>query len=306
MSAASSAPGGEARLALTAGIGCYLAWGFFPLVFQLLGRLGVAPGEMLAHRMLWALPVALGLVLHARQGPEALAVWRKPKTLAWLALSSALVAANWLIFIWAVNNGRILQTSLGYYINPLVLMALGAWLFHERLDRISYVAIGIAAAGVAVQTVALGGLPIVSLSLALSFAGYGVVRKHVEVEAQTGLFVECVIFALPALAYALWLGAHGQSHFLHGAATTAWLVFCGPMTALPLALFAWAARRMALSAMAFIQFLTPTMTFFLGVGQGEPFTPRRAAAFALIWAGAAVFLLGAWRRTRNLRRVQAA
>ncbi|HEY3695672.1 EamA family transporter RarD [Phenylobacterium sp.] len=301
MSAPSSAPGGDPRLALTAGVACYFVWGFVPVVFQILGGLGVPPGEILAHRMVWALPVALGLVLAARQGPQAAAVWRNARVVGWLAVSSALISVNWLVFIWAVNHGRILDTSLGYYINPLVLMALGAWLFHERLDRISYLAMALAAAGVAAQAVAIGGLPLVSITLALSFAGYGVVRKKVEVEAQTGLLVECTLLAPPALGFVVWLQSTGQAHFQDSPATAGWLMFCGPMTALPLTLFAWAARRMPLSAMAFMQFMTPTITFALGVWQGEPFTPARAVSFALIWTGAAVFLFGAWRRPRSVR-----
>jgi chloramphenicol-sensitive protein RarD len=301
MSAPSSAPSGEPRLALTAGICCYFVWGFMAVIFQVLGRLGVRPGEILANRMLWALPMALGFVAAARQGGHAAAVWRNPRALGWLAVSSALISVNWLVFIWAVNHGRILDTSLGYYINPLVLMALGAWLFHERLDRISYIAMGLATAGVAAQALALGSLPLISIVLALTFAGYGVVRKRVEVEAQTGLFIECCLLAAPALAYMVWLEAAGRAHFQDSPATAAWLIFCGPVTAVPLVLFSWAARRMPLSAMAFIQFLTPTMTFALGVYQGEAFTPARAVSFALIWSGAAVFLFGAWRRTRNVR-----
>jgi len=305
MSAPSSAPGGDPRLALTAGVGCYLIWGLVPVVFQALGALHVGPGEILAHRMVWSLPVALVLVLVARQGGQALALRRKPKTVAWLALSAGLITVNWLTFIWAVNHHRILDTSLGYYINPLVNMALGAVLFRERLDRIGYVAVGLAVAGVAVQTIALGGPPLISLVLALSFSGYGVVRKQVPVDAQTGLFVECLLLAPPALVYIAWLEATGQARFEHSLGAAALLLFCGPLTALPLALFSWAARRMTLSALAFVQFLTPTMTFALGVSQGEPFTAVRAASFGLIWAGVAVFLIGAWSRARRLRQALA-
>jgi chloramphenicol-sensitive protein RarD len=297
-----SAPGGEARLALTAGFFCYLIWGLVPVVFQALGALRVGPGEILAHRMIWALPIAFGLVVAARQQKQALALRRQPRTLAWLALSAALITVNWLVFIWAVNHHRILDTSLGYYINPLVNMALGAILFRERLDRLGYAAVALATAGVAVAAIDLGGLPLISLALALTFSGYGVVRKQVSVDAQTGLLAECLFLAPFALAGLVWLEVTGQSRFEHSWTAAALLIACGPLTALPLALFSWAARRMTLSALAFVQFLTPTITFFLGVSQGEPFSEARAASFALIWAGVAVFLFGAWRRSRLLRQ----
>jgi chloramphenicol-sensitive protein RarD len=295
---APSASGGEARLALTAGVGCYLIWGLVPVVFQMLGALRVGPGEILAHRMVWALPVAFVLVLAARQGADALALRRQPRTLAWLALSAGLITINWLVFIWAVNHHRILDTSLGYYINPLLNMALGALLFGDRLGRLGYVAVGLATVGVVVAAVDLGGVPLISLALALTFTGYGVVRKQVSVDAQTGLLAECLILAPPALAFMIWLEATGQARFEHSLPAALLLLACGPLTALPLAMFAWAARRMPLSALAFVQFITPTITFGLGVSQGEPFSSLRAASFALIWAGVAVFLFGAWRRTR--------
>ena len=295
-----SASGGEARLALTAGVGCYLIWGFLPVVFQILGALGVGASEILVHRVVWALPVAFVLVLAARQGADVLALRRQPKTVAWLALSAGLITINWLVFIWAVHHHRILDTSLGYYINPLLNMALGALMFGDRLGRLGYVAVGLATAGVAVAAVALGGLPLISLALALTFTGYGVVRKQISVDAQTGLLAECLLLAPPALAYMIWLEATGQARFEHSVPAALLLLACGPLTAVPLAMFAWAARRMPLSALAFVQFLTPTITFGLGVSQGEPFSSLRAASFALIWAGVAVFLFGAWRRTRVL------
>jgi chloramphenicol-sensitive protein RarD len=302
---APSASGGEARLALTAGVGCYLIWGLVPVVFQMLGALRVGPGEILAHRMVWALPVAFVLVLAARQGADALALRRQPKTLAWLALSAGLITINWLTFIWAVNHHRILDTSLGYYINPLLNMALGALLFGDRLGRLGYVAVGLATAGVAIAAIDLGGLPVISLALALTFTGYGLVRKQVSVDAQTGLLAECLLLAPFGLAYVVWLEATGQARFEHSLPAALLLLACGPLTALPLALFAWAARRMPLSALAFVQFLTPTITFGLGVSQGEPFSNLRAASFALIWAGVAIFLFGAWRRTRRLAQAAA-
>lgn len=298
-------PGGSPRLALGAGIGCYLIWGFVPLVFQVLGHRGVGPWEILAQRTFWAIPAAGVFVLAARQGGQVAAVFRTPKTLAWLALSALLIATNWSTFIWAVNSGKLLETSLGYYITPLINMAAGALLFRERIGRLGQLAMALALAGVAVQAVALGHLPWVALVLAVSFGGYGIVRKQVAADAQTGLFVECLLLGAPGLLYVLWLQAQGGGHFTADPVTAAWLVACGPITALPLVLFSWAARRIPLSAMGFLQFIGPTISFAIGLVEGEAFTPLRAVSFGFIWAGAGVYAFGAWKRSRALARAAA-
>lgn len=227
------ASGGDPRLALSAGVLCYLIWGFVPLAFQTIGRHGVGPWEILAQRIVWSVPAAAVFVLLAGQARQVAEVLRRPRVLAWLGLSSLLISINWVVFISAVTDGRLLETSLGYYINPLVNMAAGALLFRERIDRIGYVAIGLALVGVVFQAAALGHLPWVSLILAFSFAGYGVVRKQVAADAQTGLLVECLILSLPSLAFIGWLHVQAQSHFTQDLTTTAWLIASGPITAVP-------------------------------------------------------------------------
>ena len=299
MSSSSSASG-ESRLALGAGIACYLIWGFVPLAFQVIHGLGVGPWETLAERIVWSLPAALIFVLVARQGRQVLNALRNPKVLGWLAVSSVLIAVNWGVYITAVTTGHLLEASLGYYINPLVNMAAGALLFRERIDRIGQAAIALALVGVAIQTAALGHLPVVALILAFSFGGYGIVRKQVAADAQTGLFIECLVLGLPSLAFIVWLQAQGGGHFGATPATTFWLIASGPITAVPLVLFSWAARRIPLSAMGFLQFIAPTIAFVIGVLQGEAFTPARAVSFVFIWLGAVVFLYGAWRRSRTV------
>ncbi len=286
--------------ALAAGLACYLIWGFLPLLLQAAAREGAGAWEVLAHRILWGAPMALVFVLAAKQGREALKVFANARLMGWLILSAALIAVNWSIFIWAVNSGRVLESSLGYYVTPLINMAAGALLFRERIDRIGAVAIGFAIVGVAVQAVALGHLPIISLALGFSFGTYGIVRKHAPVAAQTGLLIECLLLAPLSLGYVLWLASHGQGHFGPGQPATGWLLAAGPFTAVPLVLFAWAARRIPLSAMGFLQFIAPTITFAIGVSEGEAFTPLRALAFAFIWTGGAAFLFGAWRRARRM------
>jgi chloramphenicol-sensitive protein RarD len=300
-----SAPGGEARLALTAGIGCYLIWGLVPLVFQTMGRLGISPWEILANRTIWAAPSALVFVLVARQGRQVLAAVRDPRVIGWLTLSALLIAINWMTYIWAVNSGRVLETSLGYYLNPLLAMAAGALVFRERIDRIGALSIALAAVGVAIQALALGRMPIVSLTVAFSFCGYGIVRKRVAANAQTGLLIECLILAIPGLAYVLWLQHSGAGHLGASPVATAWLVACGPITAVPLLLFSWAARRVPFSVIGFLQFIAPTLSFVIGVLQGEAFTAARAVSFVFIWGGAAVFAYGAWRRSRTVAQALA-
>jgi chloramphenicol-sensitive protein RarD len=291
----------EQRRAVLAGLGCYILWGLVPLVFQLMGRLGVGAFEIMAHRIVWGFVAVLILIGVSHQRRELMAVLRTPRTVAWLALSAALIATNWTIFVWSVNNGRTLETSLGYYISPLVSMAAGAFIFRERIGRIGQVAIALAVVGVIIQAVALGHLPYISVGLALTFGSYGIVRKRVAADASVGLFVECLILFLPALAYITWLEHAGGGNFLASVPATAWLVASGPITAAPLVLFSWAARRMPLSTMGFLQFLAPTMTFVIGVTEGEAFSPLRGASFAFIWIGAAVFLYGMWRKARGLR-----
>ena len=291
---------------LAAGFICYLIWGFVPLAFQAIGHLGVGSWEILAHRTIWGAPTALIFVLLARQWRQVVGVFRNPRVLAGLSLSTALIATNWICFIWAVNSGHVLESSLGYYITPLINMAAGVVMFRERIDRVGVAAIVLAAMGVAAQALALGQLPWVSLVLAVSFGAYGIVRKQVAADAQTGLFVECLLLAIPSLAFTIWLASRGQGHFGTGPAVTAWLIASGPITAVPLVLFSWAARRIPLSAMGFLQFLAPTISFAIGLAEGEAFTPLRGVSFGFIWAGASVYAYGAWRRSRRLAMATAA
>lgn len=288
----SSAPSGEARQALAAGVGAYLLWGFLPLYFHVLYGMGVGSAEMIAHRTLWAVIWAFALVLASRQVPQVARVLVEPRTLGFLALSTAAILVNWTIYVIAVNGGKVLEASLGYYINPLMNMAVGAVLFRDRITTEGKVAIGLAVIGVAVQALALGHLPVISLALALSFCLYGVIRKQVQADAQTGLFIECLYLTLPGLAYVLWLENTGAGHFRDGVGVAAMLLAAGPATVVPLALFAWSARRLTLTALGFLQFLAPTLQFMVGIALGEEFTPMRALSFAFIWAGVAVFAFG--------------
>lgn len=291
----------EARAALIAGAGCYAIWGFVPLVFQRMAAFGADPLEIMAHRVLWGVLWAGLLVVMARQSGEVRAIFADRRTMLWLLASTVLIAVNWTVYVLAVNTGRTLDASLGYYLNPLLNMAAGAWLFRERIDRWGAGAIALAAVGVVLQALALGHPPWISLILAFSFAAYGVIRKRVKAEAQAGLLVECLLLAPIGLIWVLTIEAQGTGHFTDSASSLIWLLIAGPTTVLPLALFAWAARRMPLSTMGFLQFLAPTIAFVIGVSQGEPFGWLRGVSFAFIWAGAAVYAAGALKRSRAAR-----
>lgn len=300
-SATAEVAAAEQKKAVIAGLICYLMWGGVPLVFQAIHAVGPGAWEIMAHRIVWGAAAAGIYVLAARQLPELKRVAHDRRTLMWLVLSAVLIATNWTVFVWAVNAGRTLESSLGYYITPLINMAAGALIFRERIGRIGQAAIALAGAGVVVQALALGHPPYVALVLAVCFGCYGIVRKRAPVGAEAGLLIECLVLLPFAVAFVAWLEAQGHGHFFSSPAAAAWLIASGPITAVPLALFAWAARRMPLSSIGFLQFLAPTISFFIGVVEGEPFTPMRAASFALIWVGAAVYAYGAWRKTRGVR-----
>jgi chloramphenicol-sensitive protein RarD len=290
-----------ARGAVLAGVACYTLWGVLPLYLRAVAATGPTPLEVIAHRALWSVPWAGLLALIAGQARECREVLRAPRTLGLLTASALLIALNWTLYVWAVAHGRVLEGSLGYYINPLMNMAAGAILFRERLDALGWSAIALAAIGVVVQTVALGHPPYVSIVLALTFTAYGLIRKQVAAAAQTGLFVECLVLAPLALGYVLWLGMSGAGHFGSQVQPTLLLLIAGPVTVVPLMLFSWAARRLPLSTIGFLQFIGPTMQFAIGVEGGESLTPLRTASFLFIWAGVGLFAFGAWRKTRALR-----
>ena len=283
------------RYDLASGIGCYVLWGGLSILFMALAAHGAGPWEILASRCLLSLPWAFGILLLTRSAPEALAILRAPRTLLWLAASATLVSGNWAIFIWASINGHKLDASLAYYINPLLNMGAGALLFRERFSRTGAVAIVLACIGVALQGLAVGHPPWLALSLALSFWGYGVLRKQAPAGAQAGLFIECLMLAPLGLAYLTWIGLHGLGHLGAGMPATLLLLATGPATVIPLALFAHAARKLPLSTMGFLQFVMPTALFGIAMATGEPMTRLTGASFVFIWAGVAVFTFSAWR-----------
>jgi chloramphenicol-sensitive protein RarD len=280
---------------------CYTIWGLVPLFYLPIHAFGAGAIEIIAHRSVWAAAWALGLVAINKQWPEVAAAFASPRLRWMLLLTSILVASN----VWAVTNGHTVDSALGYYLTPLLNMAAGALIFRERIDNWGKAAVTLAVAGVLIQILALGQIPWVAILLAGTFGSYGILRKHLVVSALAGLCVECLYLFLPALGYLVWFEATGQGHFFHPT-NAFWLLLTGPVTVLPLVLFAYAARRIPLSTMGFVQFIGPTLTFLIGLWEGEPFSLARGVSFAFIWAGALVFAFGAWRRLKVVKPADAA
>jgi len=278
----------------------YVLWGVFPVYFKALQH--VAATEILAHRMVWSLAFVTAVLALRRHWAWLRTVLQRPTLVGRFAATATLVSVNWGVYIWAVNAGHIVDASLGYFINPLVNVAFGALLLHERLRAAQWIAVALAAAGVAWLTWHAGALPWIGLTLALSFAAYGLLRKTASLGAAEGLALETALLAPLALAYLAWLGAGGHSAFVDGSASTRWLLAAsGPVTALPLLAFAAGARRIPFSMLGLLQYIAPTLQLVLGVWlYREPFDPGKALGFAAIWLALAIYSAeGLWRTWRR-------
>lgn len=283
-------PSTSDRLGIWCALGAFTIWGLSPLYFRAVDS--VPPAQVVAHRVIWsAALLSLWLAWRAGWAPVRAALGR-PRTLGLMGLTTVLITGNWLIYVWAVHAGRTIEASLGYFINPLMNVLLGALVLGERLRLPQWVAIALAATGVALRVGALGQLPWIALLLALTFATYGLLRKQASVDAVTGLYLETLIALPVAAAYLAWLAMSDSLSLGAGPGVTALLPLAGLITTVPLALFATAARRLPLSTVGLIQYLSPTLNFLVAVWVfGEPFDLAQLAAFACIWAGLAVFSL---------------
>lgn len=283
-------------------VAAYMIWGCFPLFFSLLNS--VTASEVLAHRVIWSLMATLLISLVFKRGRGLLALIQQPVALGWLALSSLLVASNWLIFIWAVGQQRVMEASLGYFLTPLVSLVLARIFLKEKLHFWQAAAGWLAAIAVVWELVSLGSLPWIPLSLALTFGFYGLVRKQHPVDALHGLTAE-TMWMLPLAM--IWLGwaLLGDQYLGFG---TSWqisllLMASGLITAAPLLLFAAAAQRLDLSVVGFIMYINPTMQFISAVViLKEDFPPERLITFALIWAAMLLFMWGLWQTRRHLKQ----
>jgi chloramphenicol-sensitive protein RarD len=273
-------------------LGAYGLWGVVPIYWKTLAHVPAA--EVVAHRVIWSVFFVAGILAFSRGFGRAATALRSRRTLAFLSASTFVIAINWGLFIWAVQSGRILQASLGYYVNPLVSVALGVVFLGERLSRSQVVAVVLATIGVLILTFAGGAFPWVSLVLAGTFAAYGLLRKLAPVDAIEGLFVETLLVLPIALAVVLFrehagTGALGRGGFVRGSLLAA----AGPITAVPLLFFAAAARRLPLTTLGFFQYVSPTLQFLCAVLlYGEKLTSAHIATFAFIWIGLCIFSLG--------------
>jgi len=277
----------------------YACWGLFPLYFKALEA--VPPLELLAHRVAWSLLFVAGLLAAQRHWAWLGAALRDPRVLRSCAASSLLIAINWFLYIWAVVNGRIVESSLGYFINPLVNVLLAALVLKESLRRGQWAAVALATLGVIWLTVQAGGPPWIALALAISFGSYGLLRKTAPLGALEGLAMETLMLAPIAFAVLAWLALKDQAAFTHSGAATQWLlVAAGPITAIPLLLFAAGARRIPFALLGLLQYIGPTLQLLVGVLIfDEPFEAARAVGFAAIWAALALYSAEGWWRSRR-------
>ena len=283
-------------------IATYVMWGFLPLFMKELAH--VPPSEVIAHRVLWSLPIALAVLLLQRRWREVAGALRQPRLLGMALITAALISVNWMIYVWAVGNNHALDAALGYYINPLFSVLMGATLLRERLNRAQMVAIALASLAVVVLTVQLGRLPLVAIGLMLTWGFYAFCKKSLPLGPTQGFTLEVLLLTPFALAYVLWLGASGQSHFAAGSlADTLLLIACGPVTAVPLICYATAAKQLRLSTIGILQYIAPTMIFLTAVLIfGEPFGAAQMIAFPMIWAALVIYTLSMLRGAGARRR----
>jgi chloramphenicol-sensitive protein RarD len=279
----------------------YILWGLFPLYIKQIQQ--VPAIEIVLHRSTWSLLFMVGLLVLLRRFAWIRAAALQPRTVAVFALSALLLACNWLLYVWAVNHNRLLDASLGYFINPLVSVILGYVVLHERPRPAQWAAVALAAGGVLWLALAAGGVPWISLVLALSFGFYGLLRKTASLGAIEGLALETLLLAPLAVAGLLWLGLTGQGHFAQGdTRLDLLLLVSGPATAIPLLLFAAGARRVTMATLGLLQYLGPTIQFVLGVFVfHEAFSVSRGVGFVLIWAALALYSAESWRVMRRQR-----
>ena len=276
----------------------YLLWGLLPIYWKQLAH--VPPVEIFSHRMVWSMLLIVVLLTVARRWQWIGPTLRNPRLLGTFVIVGLLVATNWLVYIWAVNNNFILETSLGYFINPLVSVALGVIFLGERMRFSQWIAIGIAAVGVLYLTISYGAPPLIALTLALTFGAYGLIKKTTSLNALEGLSLETSILFVPTVGYLLYLGAIGRNSFgPHDLHTSLLLACAGAATALPLLFFAAGARRIPLYMVGVLQYIAPTLQFILGAFvYNEPFTTQRLIGFAFIWCALLLYTLEGlvWRR----------
>ena len=272
----------EHSLGLIFGIGSYVLWGLFPLYWPLLQPAN--PLEIVSHRAVWTLVFCLIVLALSKQLHSTIAIVKRPKIMAGLFLTTILVSINWLTYIWATNNGHVVEAALGYYINPLIIIAFGVLLLREKMRPLQWLAVGIAAVGVTILTIDYGRLPWVAISLALSWGTYGLVKKKLDLGALNGLAIETLISLIPYAGYLIYLGNQGTGQFGHKPGLTILLISAGAVTAIPLLLFNGSTTRLPYSTIGLLQYITPTIQFSIGVWiRHEDMPAARWIGFIVIW-----------------------
>ncbi|MBE4575583.1 EamA family transporter [Vibrio navarrensis] len=296
----------RARQGVLLAIGAYTMWGIAPIYFKSISS--VSALEILSHRVVWSFFLLAALLHFGRNWRTVSAVITNKSKMLYLVSTAILVGVNWLIFIWAVNANHMLDASLGYYINPLFNVLLGMIFLGERLRKLQWFAVALADCGVLVQLVMFGSVPIVAIALAMSFGVYGLLRKKVSVDAQTGLFIETLVMLPAAAIYLLFIASTPTSNLLDNPASlNILLVAAGVVTTLPLLCFTGAATRLKLSTLGFFQYIGPSLMFLLAVLiYGEAFTSDKAITFAFIWGALVLFSFDGLRNNRNVRRAATA
>ena len=277
----------------------YLLWGFLPLYMKALAH--VPPIEVIAHRVLWSLPIALAVIFTLGRTADLRVALRTPRMLMMAATTATLISVNWGIYVWAIGAGHALEAALGYYINPLFSVLLGRVLLNERLTRAQWAAIALAAAAVTLLTVEAGRLPIVALGLTVTWGAYAYLKKSLPIGPNQGFTLEVMLLAPLALGYVIWAQSTGQGHFLQGITRDdLLLVGTGFVTAIPLMIYANGAKRLRLSTIAMMQYIAPTMIFLTAVFVfDEPFGQARLIAFPMIWAALVIYTVSMLRQRRR-------
>lgn len=287
------------------GIAAYGCWGLFPIYWKWLHH--VPAIEVIAHRIIWSFVALTIVLLVMRQWQSFRAEALKPRIIARYALAAILVSINWFVYVWAVNQGFVVETSLGYFINPLLSVLMGVIILREKLRPAQWIPIGLAAAGVIYLTILYGSLPWIALTLAFSFGLYGLLKKLAPLNSLNGLTLETGILFLPMAVYLIFIESNGQAVFLHtDLGSNLLMLGAGPVTVIPLLLFASAVRRIPLSTVGILQYITPTMQFLLGVlVYGEAFSSQQFIGFGLVWLALIVFTAeNVWERRRALAVVE--
>ena len=285
-------------------IAAYVLWGFLPIYMKSLDHLN--PFEIIAHRVIWSLPIAAAVLFYQRRAADVLTALRTPRLLAMAALTAALISVNWLIYVWAVTSNHAMEAALGYYINPLFSIFLGAMLLGERLNRLQMLAITLAAAAVILLTVDAGRLPLVALGLTFTWGIYAYCKRSLPLGPNQGFTLEVLLLLPLACGYVIWLQAKGQSHFATGnLRDTLLLIGAGSVTAIPLMFYANGAKLVRLSTIGILQYIAPTMIFVIAVLVfGEPFDGARLIAFPLIWLALVIYSFTLVREAGQRRRTR--